>query len=231
MAVGSDNALVSSTGYTCLVLKADGALWAWGHNAHGQLADGTATSRPTPAQIASVGTDNAFVTGGHHHVLLLKADGALMGWGRNQHGQLGNGNTDSQSSPIAISVPGAPVIQVSAGFYQSYATAADGTVYAWGQNGDSYRLGDGTTTDRNSPVAVSGYQADPAAQLAGNHFGAHMLVLQPDGTAVGWGENGYGQVGNGGTNDVQTAQDSTALGQGNAAIALGYYHTAVLKRP
>ena len=84
---------------------------------------------------------------------------------------------------------------------------------------------------RNSPVGVSGYQADPAAQLADNHFGLHMLVLHPDGTAVGWGQNQYGQVGTGGTSHVQTAQDSTALGQGNVAIALGQYHTAVLKRP
>ena len=58
-----------------------------------------------------------------------------------------------------------------------------------------------------------------------------MLVLQPDGTAVGWGANGYGQVGTGGTSNVQTAQGSSALGQGNAAIALGWEHTAVLKRP
>ena len=58
-----------------------------------------------------------------------------------------------------------------------------------------------------------------------------MLVLQPNGTAVGWGENDYGQVGSGGTSHAQTAQDSTALGQGNAAIALGNLHTAVLKRP
>eukprot|EP01045_Picozoa_sp_COSAG04_P000491 COSAG04_NODE_11_length_42922_cov_38.819700_27_plen_698_part_00 len=228
-ALGSDNALVSGTYFTCLVLKADGALWAWGYNQAGQLADGTTTHhRPTPAQIASVSTDNAFVTGGSHHVLLLKADGALMGWGYNDRGQLGNGNTDDQHSPIAIFVPGAPVTQVSAGFKQSYATAADGTVYAWGNN-ENYALGDGTTTDRHSPVIVSGYQADPAAQLAGN-VGLHMLVLQPDGTAVGWGRNDYGQVGTGGTSDVQTAQDSTALGQGIVTIAPGYQHTAVIKR-
>ena len=163
-------------------------------------------------------------------MLLLKADGTLMGWGLNNKGQLGNGNTDDQHSPIAISVPGAPVIQVSAGFWSSYATAADGTIYAWGNN-NQYRLGDGTTTQRTSPVAVSGYQADPAAQLATSHLGHHMLVLQPDGTAVGWGNNFNGQVGSGGTSDVQTAQDSTALGQGNAAIALGAYHTAVIKHP
>ena len=78
-------------------------------------------------------------------------------------------------------------------------------------------------------MAVSDYQADPAAQLATGHFGYHMLVLQPDGTAVGWGRNDYGQVGTGGTSDVQTAQDSTALGQGNAAIALAEQHTAVIK--
>ena len=127
-ALGSDNALVSGTSYTCLVLKADGALWAWAYGGYGQLADGSTTDRPTPAQISSVGTDNAFVTGGYHHVLLLKADGALMGWGSNGYGQLGNGNTDDQLSPIAISVPGAPVVQVSAGEAQSYAMAADGTV-------------------------------------------------------------------------------------------------------
>jgi alpha-tubulin suppressor-like RCC1 family protein len=228
--LGSDNALVSGAGDTCLVLKADGALWAWGYNEFGQLADGTTTDRPTPAQISSVGTDNAFVTGGNYHVLLLKADGALMGWGYNRWGQLGNGNTDNQHSPIAISVPGAPVVQVSAGYHESYATAADGTVYAWGKN-DYYSLGDGTTTNRHSPVAVSGLQADPAAQLATSHLGYHMLVLQPDGTAVGWGQNDHGQVGDGGTSNVQTAQDITALGQGNAAIAIGGYHTAVLKRP
>ena len=83
----------------------------------------------------------------------MDADGAVYTMGCPEYGQLGNGNTDNQLSPIAISVPGAPVIQVSGGYIQSYATAADGTVYAWGYNAQ-YQLGDGTNTTREGPIKV-----------------------------------------------------------------------------
>ena len=87
----------NSSAFSCAV-KNDHTTVCWGENGYGQLGDGTTTNRPTPAQIASVGTDNAFVTGGAYHVLLLKADGALMGWGKNNYGQLGNGGT-SRAGP------------------------------------------------------------------------------------------------------------------------------------
>ena len=106
----------------------------------------------------------------------------------------------------------------------------DGSVWAWGWN-DYGQLGDGTTTtDRLSPVRIEGYGADTAMRLPpGGNQAWHMFVVAADGTAMGSGENDYGQLGNGGTDNVLTAGAIPELGGGIVEIARGDGHTLVRK--
>lgn len=85
-------------------------------------------------------------------------------------------------------------MSVAAGGVHSLALKDDGTVWAWGFN-DTGQLGDGTTTDRNTPVQVSAL-SDIAAIAAGYD---HSLALKSDGTVWAWGYNYDGQLGDGTT--------------------------------
>ena len=134
-----------------------------------------------------------------------------------------------QATPATVSALPSAAVQIAAGYMSSYAMLVDGSVWAWG--GNNYgQLGDGTTTDRLSPVRIEGYGADTAMRLPpGGNQAFTMFVVAADGTAMGSGRNQYGRLGNGGTDDVVTAGAIPELGGGIVEVARGYYHTLVLK--
>jgi len=159
--IGTDTdwASVSAGGGHTIIIKTDGSLWAWGHNYFGQLGDGTRTDRNTPAKI---GTDTnwAFVSAGSYHTIASKTDGSLWAWGCNRYGQLGDdtgggGYSDSsgdKNTPTRIGMD-TTWASVSAGGDHTIAIKADGSLWAWGYNGDG-QLGDDTRTDRNTPTMI-----------------------------------------------------------------------------
>ena len=83
---------------------------------------------------------------------------------------------------------------VAAGEWHTVALTADGTVLTWGFNGFG-QLGEGTATDRSSPVKVTGLTG-VVALAAGE---GHTVALKADGTVLAWGKNFYGQLGDGTT--------------------------------
>jgi alpha-tubulin suppressor-like RCC1 family protein len=93
-----DGVAAVKAGITCtLAIKTDDTLWAWGSNSRGQLGDGTANNRLKPVKImdnvitADTSGYHSVSAGGAVHVLAMKNDGSLWGWGRNDDGLLGNG--------------------------------------------------------------------------------------------------------------------------------------------
>ncbi|WP_345800162.1 fibronectin type III domain-containing protein [Microbacterium sp. AZCO] len=105
--------------------------------------------------------------------------------------------TSITSPQVTVTLPeGSRVVDVAAGDYHSLAVTADGRVFAWGAN-FSGQLGDGTTTDRPTPVAVAGI-TDAVAVAAGQGF---SLAATADGHVYAWGQNQYGQLGDGTTTD------------------------------
>ena len=103
---------------------------------------------------------------------------------------------------------------IAAGSYTSYALKTDGTVWAWGANNGG-QIGDGTTTTRTSPVAVSGL-SNVIAIAAG---ATHALALKGDGTVWAWGSNAYGQLGDGTTTSRTTPVQVTSLSTSTLAIS------------
>ncbi len=149
---------IAGGGFHALAISTAGFLFGWGGNFDGQLGDGTTTSRDVPERIVILLKGVGPITGliaGCSHTLVLTSSGALLAWGYNGDGELGNSTTTS--SDIAVRVDmlvGVTVKAVSAGCADSFALTTDGHVLAWGYNGHG-QLGDGTTGGiAESPVMV-----------------------------------------------------------------------------
>ncbi len=204
-----------------LALWADGSIWSWGQNNHGQLGDGTSLNRNAPQQLGSSVEWEGIAAGGNHS-LALTAGGEVWAWGNNSNGQLGSGSTVDVSDPIPIS--GLTNIKaINAGANYSLALRSDGSVWSWGQNNNG-QLGDGTKVDRNLPVNIQSL-SEIAAIAAGNEF---SVALGHDGYLRAWGYNGYGQLGNGSTTSRTTAAVVSGI-DNIVAIATGANHCLALK--
>jgi alpha-tubulin suppressor-like RCC1 family protein len=162
------------------------------------------------------------ISAGGYHSCGLTPFGAAYCWGRNEHGQLGDGTFTDRTSPVAV-LNGQTFTSISAGFYHSCALTASGEVYCWGNN-ELGQLGDGTRTRRAAPVPVSGGQTFRRLSAGG---GFHTCALTGQGVAYCWGHNVDGQIGDGTTTD-RTAPEPVAGGYIFSRIRVGLHHTCAL---
>ena len=213
-----------SAGYNhSLALRSNGTVWAWGDNICGQLGDRSQTDRKTPVQAYGLAGVTA-IAAGDYHSLALESNGTVWAWGNSESGQLGNGAFVYGTTPMKISGSLTGVTAIAAGGKHSLALKDDGTLWTWGSN--TYgQLGDGTTTQRNTPVQVLGSLTGVEAIAAGAQ---HSLALKGDGTLWTWGSNAYGQLGDGTNTDRSTPVQVSGL-TGVTAIAAGDYHSLALK--
>ena len=236
-----------------MALSHDGTVWAWGDNDKGQLGDGTGTpgiSSNTPVQVVGEGGDGilsgvAAVKAGGYHALALKTDGTVWAWGKNDSGQLGdNTGTPGTDSDTPVQVKGeggagslSGVSAVAAQGNYSVALKEDGTVWAWGDNAFG-QLGNGFTgPDSDTPVqvVVEGGEGVLDGIVAITAGAAYASVLKSDGTVWAWGDNDFGQLGNGdaGTDNNTPVSVSVPGGDvsltGVAAIATGVHHSLAVK--
>lgn len=175
-----------------LGIRNNGTAWAWGLNGIGQLGDGTITAKSSPVSVVGGFTDWVQLSAGGSHSLGLRSNGTIWSWGNNAAGHLGDNTTVSKSSPISVVGGFTDWIQISAGgFSHSIGLRNNGTIWGWGSN-TSGRLGDGTTTNRSSPVSVVGNFTDWIQVSAGQ---SHTVALRSNGTAWSWGFNTNGRLG------------------------------------
>ncbi|MBI3354699.1 MAG: RCC1 repeat- and reductase domain-containing protein [Nitrospirae bacterium] len=215
---------IKGGGFHTVALKNDGNVWTWGANWWGQLGDGTTTDRYTPVQVSGL-TGIIAIAGGGEHTIVLKNDGTIWGWGRNQFGELGDGTTTNRATPVQVSgLTG--IIAIAGGYWHTIALRNDGTVWVWGRN-QFGEIGDGTFNNiRPTPVQVSGLTGVVA--IAGG--GVHTIVLKNDGTVWAWGNNEFGQLGNGTISYYNPTPVQVSGLVGVTAIAGGEgYHTIALR--
>jgi alpha-tubulin suppressor-like RCC1 family protein len=127
------------------------AVYCWGHNADGQLGDGTITNRTTPA-LVSGGLTFTSVTAGISHTCGFTNAGVAYCWGFNGNGRIGDGTTTDRTTPALVS-GGLEFGSLSAGTEHTCGATAAGGGYCWGAN-SSGQLGEGTTIERTTPTQV-----------------------------------------------------------------------------
>lgn len=159
------------------------------------------------------------------------SDGIPLGWGYNSVGELGDGTTSGPETcgleacsriPVAVDGPVGEVTQVSAGEEHGLTVLSDGAVKAWGDNADG-ELGNGTTKNSDTPVAVSGL-TEATSVAAGYNF---SLTLLKSGTVEAWGYNADGQLGDGKTTKSDTPVAVSDLSE-VVAVAAGENHSLAL---
>ena len=227
--LGSGIAAVSGGGLHSCAVTTSGGVKCWGYNMFGQLGDGTAIDRSTPVDVVGLSSGVSAVAAGGFHTCALLTAGGMKCWGLNGAGQLGDGTNTARLTPAnVVGLPGAVADIVTSVFFTCARTSA-GAALCWGHNKDG-ALGDGSTTDRSSPVGVSGL-ASGVAEISAGSAGTTVsaCALTTAGGVKCWGRNTFGQLG-APTGDIcgvacsTTPIDVTGLSSGVATIAVGGYN-------
>ncbi len=197
--VSAARALAVGGNHTCIIGGA-GGVGCWGSNQYGQLGDGGAADRSTPYTINSLASGVVSLSAGSFHTCAVKSDGSAWCWGYNLKGRLGDGTVTNRNVPTAVSGFSSGIVQITAGGHQTCALRDDGSVWCWGAN-QFGQVGDGTTTDRLVPTAVSGLPFPAAGVFCG---GAHVCALLDRGALWCWGNNDSGRLGDGTTTSRPT---------------------------
>jgi alpha-tubulin suppressor-like RCC1 family protein len=216
-------AISTSFGHTCALTDGGGAK-CWGSGSTGELGDGRTKDSRIPIDVSGLASGVTAIAAGGGYTCAIVSGGALKCWGAGSDGELGDGSTSGSLTPVGVTGLEAGVMALAAGFWSACAVAAGGAVKCWGYNADG-QLGDGTTTDAASPVAVSGLASGATAVSVGLH---HSCALTAGGGVMCWGGDLYGQLGDGTTTDSLTPVAVSGLASGATAIATGSFHSCAL---
>ncbi|MCL2824409.1 MAG: hypothetical protein FWD57_10480 [Polyangiaceae bacterium] len=149
--------------------------------------------------------------------------GGVKCWGRNHHGQLGDGTTTNRGVPTQVVGLSSGVSAISAGKFHACAVRTNGSVMCWGSNGVS-QLGDGTTIERRTPALVKGLPSGISAVATG---GFHTCAISSARKVMCWGNNDSGQLGDGTTTNRSFPTVVPGLSD-ISAISAGIGHTCAM---
>lgn len=213
-----------------------GQVHCWGDNSYGQLGDGTYDQADLPSRIdddyymASYDHKMHQVVTGKYFSCGLSGRGIAYCWGKNSSGVFGNGTTTSSETlkRVDLKEETNPYFKMlAAGDNHVCGLTDSGDVYCWGSNTQG-QLGDASTLNSYYPqlVDVSGLTDVVFESISAN--AANTCGLTGDGSVYCWGDNAYGQVGDGTMIDklVPTlVYVSAILDKKFSEITMGKYHS------
>ncbi|KAJ8383052.1 hypothetical protein SKAU_G00038300 [Synaphobranchus kaupii] len=170
------------------------------------------------------GTHVIQVVCGDHHTIALSRDGQLFTWGRNLHGQLGQGErVPGYPDPEPLLTRGIPLAMIAAGGEHSFALSLSGAVFAWGKNSTG-QLGLGDKKDRHGLTLVKSLDMKRTVYISCGD--EHTAVLTKGGLVFTFGSGEYGQLGHNSNRDEQRPRLVDELrGSRVTQIACGRHHT------
>ncbi|WKU07125.1 RCC1 domain-containing protein [Micromonospora sp. HUAS LYJ1] len=219
---------IAAAGDVSLALATAAPNLAWGANDSGQLGNNTTTDSRVPVPVSLPATaEPSDIEGGYLHSLAATTDGDVLAWGSNAYGQLGDGTQTNRTAPVPVTLPGSPdAVEVAGGQYHSLALTKDGRVFAWGRNNRG-QIGDGTTTDRLTPVQVSFPAGTSVTAIASHNM--HNIAVTSTGQVYTWGDNTFGQIGDNTTTTRPTPTLIPLPGGATATrVAVGAFHSLAM---
>ncbi len=209
--------------HTCALTDV-GAVLCWGANFGGRLGDGTTAQHLTPVAVSGLTSGVVAVSAGVHHTCAITGAGAVVCWGGNFAGQVGDGTTTDRSTPTPVIGLASGAVAVATGYYHTCAVTGGGAVQCWGAYGEP---GDGTTLPAygKTPAPIAGLGSAVTALAAGR---THTCALTTGAGMLCWGGNAHGQLGDGTATDRIMPTPVTGLSSGVMAITAGEWHTCAL---
>ena len=191
-------AITAGHGHAC-ALTSGGVVKCWGANQYGQLGDGTTNPSEVPVEVSGSPSGVTAVTAGAWHTCAITSAGAGECWGYNGNGGLGDGSISLDAAPSPVQVAGlaSGATTVAAGWAHTCAVTSAGAAVCWGYNYGG-QLGNDTIGDSAVLVQVSGLTSGVTAIAAG--YG-HTCAVTNGGAVRCWGDNRFGQLGDGTTNN------------------------------
>ncbi|HWU20135.1 MAG TPA: cutinase family protein [Nocardioides sp.] len=182
--------VLSSGGQTTCETRSDLTAWCWGRNDLGQFGTGTTGGSGSPVQVKTTGWTQLSTSGST--TCGIKRNGGLYCWGLNNYGQTGRPISKAVLSPQRIGTV-ADWRQVAVGWSHACAVRATGQLYCWGQNLRG-QLGLGTTGAPHTTPTLVGIGRSWVSVTAA---GWHTCGIRRNGSAWCWGDNTFGELGNG----------------------------------
>jgi len=223
-----------ASGFTC-ALNSSNILKCWGSQLSGRLGNGKTDDINTGIAQTVSGAFSAFGAG-EGHACAITTTGAVQCWGYPgsnigsgaEGNRIGDGTRSAGAdTPVQVTGLTSGFSLVTSGSKHSCALSTSGTVKCWGTNSQG-QLGDNSTTNRNTPVDVSGISGATAITSGDEH----TCALVSGGTVKCWGFNNNGQLGDGTTTRALTPVDvkdiSGAAISGASAISAGVQYTCAL---
>jgi alpha-tubulin suppressor-like RCC1 family protein len=254
-------AVSTGIGYHTCALTSAGEVKCWGDNEDGQLGDGSNTGpekctpntpcSTTPVDVSGLTSGVTAIAAGYMNTCLLTNAGGVKCWGDNEDGQLGDGTKISKLTPVDVSGLTSGVAAISGREDHTCAITSAAGAECWGED-EGGSLGDGSSDGpekcqdlegeafpcSDTPVDVSGLTSGVAAISAG---GAQTCAVTAAGGAKCWGENEYGELGDGSKHGPEkcrvegeivscsrTPVDVSGLTRGVAAVSSGVFGTCAL---
>jgi alpha-tubulin suppressor-like RCC1 family protein len=186
---------VKTHGYHTIAKRNDNTLWSWGSNYNGQLGDLTTGDKSSPVQ---VGADNDWESfaAGEGFAGAIKTDGTIWMWGYNYSGVFGNNSAEENySSPVQIGID-TDWKKLTFGRLSCAGIKENGSLFTWGQNYNGC-LGQNDSFAKSSPIQVGEDTNWKQVAVSSYNNPAYMIALKTNGTIWAWGNNAYGQLGNG----------------------------------
>lgn len=197
-----------------------GRIFMWGANGSGQLGNGNLVSQSTPLDITqhfSLYENESIikVSYGEYHASAITSLNRIFMWGENMHGQLGDGTSTDKLTPLDITTQFTlnieeTVIEMFLGNDVSSAITSTGRIFMWGYNG-YHQLADGIGLTRRTPVDMTSYfNLNPGDTISNLTFSlSHSVAYTTQGRVLTWGNNSFGQLGDGTTIEKISPTDMT----------------------
>lgn len=215
-----------------LAISSDGQVYSWGTGLDGRLGIGNTRNFRNPQKVPIPSNESepvkvVHVAAGKAHGLALTANGQVFSWGCGTKGQLGHGNEEAALTPLLVST--LPEIKrIAVGEAHSIALTTKGVVFAWG-DGENGQLGLPNVPMQNTPTVVSTLPEEvKIVRIAAGQF--HTLAISEYGDVFAWGNNAFGQLGTGNTENSSGAVYLDTLPERAfaAKAAAGERHTFIL---